>query len=215
MSRINRQETIEYYRRHLAEHGPGPKGMDWRDEETQFLRFEVICRYLDLSDHPSVLDVGCGSGEFYAYVQDRGDSIDYTGADLCPEMVTACQARFGEQSARLLDAADLPSLGDRFDYVIASGTFNAKLDADESSWREDVHSCLCGMFQACRIAIVVNFMTSFVDYRYDRLYYPTAQELTTLAVEHMSRQYVIDHSYPLYEQTLAVFRKPAAGASVD
>lgn len=206
MSGIDLDPTIAYYQSKLAEHGAGARGMDWKDEATQRLRFEVIARSIDFSGTPSILDVGCGAGAFFDFCRERGHGIRYLGVDVVPEMVAACRQKHGEESAMLGTTADLLARAERYDYVIASGTFNAKLDAPEHEWREYFHANIRAMFDLCRVAAIVNMMTCFVDYRYDRLYYATPDEIGTLAVQHMSRRFVIDHNYPLYEMTATIFR---------
>ena len=208
MSPISPDETIAYYRGKLAEHGPGAKGMDWKDDASQRLRFEVIARYIDFMITPSILDVGCGSGAFLAFCRERGHEVRYLGLDVCPEMVAACRARFGAGAAVEGQVGDLAHRAGEFDYVIASGTFNARLTASEADWRTHFHDSVAAMFRLCRVATVVNIMTCFVDYRYDRLYYATPEEMARLAVERLSRRFIIDHSYPLYEMTMAVYRRP-------
>jgi len=208
MTRVLPDETIAYYRGKLAEHGPTAQGMDWKDEASQRLRFEVLARYVDFSTAPSLLDVGCGAGAFLAFCQERGYAVRYLGVDVCPEMVAACRDRFGPEVAREAQVSDLAARGETFDYVVASGTFNAKLSADESDWREYFHESIVAMFGLCRVATIVNMMTCFVDWRYDRLYYATPEEVAQLAVTRLSRHFVIDHSYPLYEMTAAIFRSP-------
>lgn len=206
MEQINLAPTIAYYQSKLAEHGPGARGMDWKDESTQRLRFEVISRYIDYSRAPSILDVGCGAGEFLQFCRGQGRQIQYTGIDICPEMVAACRARFGEESAQVGTTSDLISQNRNFDYVIASGTFNAKLDVTEHEWRGYFHDNIVAMFELCSVAAIVNMMTCFVDYRYDRLYYAHPDEIGDLAIRRMTRRFVIDHNYPLYEMTAAFFR---------
>jgi len=204
----NLEPTVAYYRSKLTEHGTGARGMDWKDEASQQLRFEVICRHIDFSKAPSILDVGCGAGAFLDFCRQTGRKVQYLGLDVCPEMIAACRERHGEDSAKPGTAADLKSWNDRFDYVIASGTFNAKLEADESEWRDYFHDSIRSMFHACRVATIVNMMTCFVDYRYDRLYYATPDEIGELAIKHLTRRFVIDHNYPLYEMTAAFYRMP-------
>lgn len=202
----------DYYRDKLAAHGPTARGMDWKDEASQGLRFEVIARHIDWSRSPSLLDVGCGAGEFLAYCEEQGYALDYHGLDVCDEMVAAANARFGREVASTGDLRGRADLGE-FDYVIASGTFNVKQDASEEEWRAYLEDSLRAMFAACRVGIVFNAMTAFVDYRYDHLYYTTLAELGELAVSALSRRFVIDHSYPLWELTCAVLRDPERGES--
>jgi SAM-dependent methyltransferase len=206
VSTFRPDETIAYYRQKLAEHGPGARGMDWKDEASQRLRFDVIARYLDFARRPSILDVGCGSGAFLAYCREQGYDVDYLGLDICPEMAAACRERFGPDAAVEGQVDTLAEQGRQFDYVVASGTFNARLSAGPDEWRRHFHDSIATMFRLCRVGTVVNMMTSFVDLRYDRLYYATVDEMAELAVERLSRAFIIDHSYPLWEMTLAVYR---------
>jgi cyclopropane fatty-acyl-phospholipid synthase-like methyltransferase len=203
---VNLTPTIEYYRAKLAEHGPGAKGMDWKDESAQRLRFEGVARHIDFAKKPSVLDVGCGSGAFVDFCRERGFQLHYTGIDVCPEMVAACNERHGAGTARLATAGDLATWTEQFDYVMATGTFNTKFDASELQWREFFHANLRAMFRVCRLATVVNMISCFVDYRYDRLYYATPDEIARLAIEHMSRRFLLDHSYSPYDMTAVFYR---------
>src|SRR5262245_24919712 len=169
--------------------------MDWKDEAAQQLRFEAVSRYIDFSKSPSVLDVGCGSGAFLDYCRQLGRDLKYVGIDVCPEMVDACNAGHGAGTARLATAADLAAWDERFDYVFAAGTFNTKFDADAETWREFFHANLRSMFSACKVATIVNMISCFVDYRYDRLYYATPGEIANLAAAELTRRFVIDHGY--------------------
>ena len=206
MSEIDLTPIVEYFRKHLQEHGSGARGMDWKDRDSQYLRFQVISKYIDATSRTSVLDVGCGSGEFLAFALENNIAIDYVGIDICAEMVNACRQRFGEESAICAEATDICGMGHKYDYVIASGTFNAKIDIPEKTWEAHFYKNILAMFEMCRTAIVFNVMTSFVDYRYDRLYYPNCGDLTKFAVEQLSRRFIFDHSYPLYEMTMVVQR---------
>jgi SAM-dependent methyltransferase len=193
-----RADVARYYGAKLAEHGPGARGMDWKDEVGQRLRFERIARHVDGG---TLLDVGCGSGELRAFLDGR---VSYLGIDVVPEMVAACVARFGPDSARVATVDDFAPAS--FDWVVASGTFNVKQGAAVEAWRDHFHASVVRMFEACRRGIVFNCMSPHVDWRYDHLYYPTLDEVSALCVARLSRRFVVDHAYPLYEQTWAVFK---------
>jgi SAM-dependent methyltransferase len=198
-------EIISYYRSKLQEFGSSAKGMDWKNEETQYLRFDIISRYIDFSSKPSVLDVGCGNGEFLNYCNLKGLPVKYVGLDVIPEMVELTRKRFGNESAILGNILSL-SNALQFDYVIASGTFNAKLTASEDMWREYFFENIRSMFGQSVRATVFNCMSHHVDYRYDRLYYATEEEISNFAIKNLSRKYIIDHSYPLFEMTIAIIK---------
>ncbi len=70
--------------------------------------------------------------------------------------------------------------------MIASGTLNAKLNTPAKEWKSYFHKNIQKMFSVSRVAVIFNCMTEFVNYRYDRLYYPTMEELSQLAVKELS-----------------------------
>ncbi|MFN8165967.1 MAG: methyltransferase domain-containing protein [Bacteroidia bacterium] len=203
------QESISYYQEKIKKFGSSAEGMDWKNADTQYLRFDILSRYIDFSRKPSVLDVGCGNGEFLNYCRSRNLDLNYYGVDAVPEMAAMVNDRFGMGTAECCEFLSWQT-NRKFDFVIASGTFNAKLNTTEEVWQNYFHDNIRKMFSLALTGVVFNCMTSFVDYRYDRLYYPTVQELSELAVKELSRRFVIDHSYPLYEMTMAIYSLPNA-----
>ena len=200
-------DVAKYYAARYRAFGDSARGMDWKDEASQSLRFEVLARHVDWSREPSVLDVGCGNGELLAFCRARDLPVRYLGIDVCEDMVLACQRRFGSDAAALASPADLGRLGWSFDYVLASGTFNVKQDADEAVWARYFRQSMVQMFAACRTATVFNVMSSRVDYRYDHLYYLDPGEVPALADLCDTRRFTVDHSYPLFEMTVALLRR--------
>ncbi|NNC84349.1 MAG: class I SAM-dependent methyltransferase [Flavobacteriales bacterium] len=197
----NEERIIGYYQEKLSESGFTAKGVDWKDEESQELRFEVINRYIDLDVSPSVLDVGCGAGSYYAYCKSLGKEIAYTGLDIVPEMTEHVKATHPEVQVYL---GPIDDFTEAHDYVIASGTFNASIGTDMEAWASYVKSSILKMHQLARKAVIINLMSPYVDYTYERLYYPDLNELTRFLIDNCGRDWVIDHDYELYEFTLMI-----------
>lgn len=87
----------------------------------QLRRFEAL-RALGSFHERSVLELGCGNGEFYHYLRSCGVRPFYTGLDASAELVAEASARFHDEESCRFEvgrAADFqPSSS--FDYVIAS-----------------------------------------------------------------------------------------------
>jgi SAM-dependent methyltransferase len=203
------QQSADYYSESLRRCGDGARGMDWKDEASQHLRFAVLTRILDGLAGASVLDVGCGSGALRTFLRERGVDVQYLGIDVSAEMVAACRRRHGQNSARLATTAELLRDGERFDFVVASGTFNVKQGVDARRWGAYVRRSLAEMFGLARCAAAFNIMSSEVDYRRDHLYYLDPRQVPSLARRCGTRYFRLDHAYPLYELTVALFRQPA------
>ena len=85
-----KQAVVEYYEKQLHRYGPTARGMDWKDEASQQLRFAVLCGICDLNGK-SVHEIGAGAGHLYDFMQQRRIDADYSGSDLSLEMVDAAR----------------------------------------------------------------------------------------------------------------------------
>ena len=104
---------------------------NWGSTRGQTRRFEVL---LDLLGGPhalrkaSLADVGCGCGDFAAFLKDSGARPrEYVGYDIVSSMVAAGMERFAADGStnHRFEARDISlSPPDRkFDFVISSGVF--------------------------------------------------------------------------------------------
>ena len=70
---------------------------------------------------PTVLDIGCGSGEpMGRYLIEQGCGL--TGVDSAPELISICKSRLPQQTWRVADMRSL-SLGQVFDGILAWDSF--------------------------------------------------------------------------------------------
>ena len=92
----------------------------WGSKESQRARYQVLMDHLPLHD-ASVLEVGCGFGDFLDYAAERGvRPRRYLGVDLSARIVAGAQARHPQAEFAVLDVlrGDPPEPPD---FVIASG----------------------------------------------------------------------------------------------
>ena len=200
-----KRAVVAHYESRLREHGPTARGMDWRDERSQALRFAMLVDGLELAGR-SLHDVGCGSGELYAFLRERGLDVDYRGSDLSEAMILAARARHPGvtfEHADLLHDELAPS-----DVLVTSGLFHVKLAASEADWGAFVRDMVRRMFALCRHAIAFNLMSDQVDFRVPELAYTSPAETLAFCQRELSRQVRLRHDYPLHEYTVHVHREP-------
>ena len=95
------QAAASYYARKLREFGSSPpRGVDWRDEQSQRLRHGQFLRLLAEDVDASVADLGCGYGDFLGFLREHGHRGAYLGYDVAQEMLDAARARHGEGADR-------------------------------------------------------------------------------------------------------------------
>jgi SAM-dependent methyltransferase len=195
--------VVAHYEARLREHSPTARGMDWKDERSQALRFAMLVDGLELAGR-SLHDVGCGSGELFAFLRERGLDTDYRGSDLSTEMIEAARARHpGVRFERAdLLADELPPS----DVLVTSGLFHVKLAASDADWGAFVRDMVRRMYALCRHAIAFNLMSDHVDFRVPELHYTSPAETLAFCQRELSRHVRLRHDYPLHEYTVHVFR---------
>jgi SAM-dependent methyltransferase len=120
--RKENERNVRIYSERVSQHGYDVKALGWGSRESQARRFAVLSEVGKL-DGSSVLDVGCGLGDFYAWMRRRRLRVRYTGVDITPGMVDKARQRFPEMQFRVCDVLDGSQRVAAHDYVLSSGIF--------------------------------------------------------------------------------------------
>jgi hypothetical protein len=95
---------------------------------------------------------------------------------------------------------------ERFDYAVASGIFNVRLDAPVEQWRTHVVATIERLAQLSSKGFAFNMLSRYADAEMmrDYLYYADPGECFRLCKERWSRNVALLHDYDLYEFTIMV-----------
>jgi len=129
MKKEQRKRIVDRHRDSLKRYGYHPNALYWSSREIQELRFEVLAG-IGIKAGDSVLDVGCGFGDFKLWFEKQGGKLEYTGIDLSPDLLG--EARKVQPDGVFLEG-DLFDMGfedQGFDWVILSGALNEQLSDD-------------------------------------------------------------------------------------
>jgi SAM-dependent methyltransferase len=206
--------VADYYAEKLATHGSIPQGVDWNSHESQQLRLTQLLRVIDDRDEKdsgySILDYGCGYGALARRLLACSHRFRYVGFDVCTPMVE--EARVAVRDSRCT-FTDRDETLERFDYVVASGIFNVRLDTITERWRTHVIATIGHLARLSRKGFAFNMLTLYADAdkMHDYLYYADPGEYFRLCKERWSRNVALLHDYDLYEFTMLVRmdRKPS------
>lgn len=193
------------YNCRLAEHGLSASTVGWASRSDQNLRFEVLCRGLDLNGR-RVLDIGCGLGDFVPWAEAKyGPDFDYTGIDLSADLVTAARKRFPGHRRQFVAGtlSDEEEVG-MFDIALLSGTLTFKT-ADNMSVMRNI---LSSAWRCCTTAVCCNFMTAYADSRLEKNFHYSPEDIFAFA-RSLSRFVVLYHDYDLWEFTVQIWRHPS------
>lgn len=190
-----------YYTSKIKEHGASPKGVDWNSEESQNLRFEQLLNIIpDASAKFSLLDYGCGFGSMYKFMKEKYPALSYTGFDISEEMIVQAKKLFPETNWTE------SKLAAKYDYVVASGIFNVRLENKESDWEKYLLDTLIKMNEVSSKGFSFNVLTKYSDKEYmrDYLHYADPMKLFDYCKKNFSPYVAVLHDYPLYEFSILV-----------
>ncbi|MGB5834717.1 MAG: class I SAM-dependent methyltransferase [Thiohalocapsa sp.] len=124
-----RIDVHSFYAESLQQHGDTAEGLHFQSETTQLARFRVLCDcFPETLSGLTLVDVGCGFGDFLFYLQERGGAPSrYIGIDIHERMVETARERTG---AEILHRDVLKDPLPDADYYVCSGGMNTLTRAE-------------------------------------------------------------------------------------
>ncbi len=153
LSAEDRERIVKRHAVALARYGYRPQALFWQSEAVQMTRFRVMTDVM-VSELHSLLDVGCGFGDFYLWLQQQGIETAFTGVDVSPDMIFAARSRF--PAARWLEGElltlSLPETG--FDVVTLSGALNEPIEQADAY----AQAVIARMWSLARQQVIFNLL---------------------------------------------------------
>jgi SAM-dependent methyltransferase len=198
------KQVGDYYSEKIIKNGATPQGVDWNSIESQQLRFDILSKVILTDGHFSILDFGCGFGSMYDYYRTKKLELNYTGYDISEEMISEAKKRNGNDERTKW----LTSLNDneKYDYVVASGIFNVKLNNENDVWLKYIIETINKLNQFSISGFSFNVLTKYSDKEFvkDYLYYADPLFLFDYCKTNYSKNVALLHDYNLYEFTIIV-----------
>lgn len=195
-------KSIEIYNAVADKYGVSSRAVLWDDQQTQYLRFHEVVKNLDMNDgNKTLLDIGCGNGELYKFLNFSGFRGRYTGYDINEKLLAQARLRFADIEVQKKDIMT-EEIGQRFDYVVMSGLFNVNMGQSQS-W---VFDFLKKMYVLCNEITAFNMISTHVNYKDEKLFYMNPAEVLTSCLENLSKRVTLSHHNLPYNYTVIVFK---------
>ena len=135
-------------------HGGTFEATLWCSKQGQLLRFKTFATSINFAD-ASIVDVGCGIGDFASFLIDSNISFkSYLGVDAMEAMIKSAKERTLPKCS--FETGDVV-IDERFfkdsDWLIFSGTLNAMN-------QEDALILITHAFHSCRVGVAFNFLSN-------------------------------------------------------
>jgi SAM-dependent methyltransferase len=207
MNQQDQQRYVERYSQRFQQYGYHPLTLGWGNGGRQHIRFRALMEAAT-ELRGSVLDVGCGFADLYGYLQSIGWQGRYVGIDLVPVLLDEARQRYPGVEVSCQDLLGATNLGS-FDYVVASGIFNAKLHHESNA--EHIAAMLRRMFELAQVAVAADFLSTLVDFQAPDAFHSDTAEVLKVCLG-LSRRSVLRHDYLPFEFCVYVYRRNAIGA---
>lgn len=210
---VSNQNMIDMYRQHhrsvFLQHGETPHGVDWgKRPEDHIMRLDNMLAVVPppaAAKGFTMLDVGSGFGSLLGRAHELDLPIHYTGIELVEEMTVRARERHPEAKWLCGDVMT-HDFEQPFDYVVNNGVLTQKLDASIVEMDAFVKAMIRRMFALCRHGIAFNLMTTYVNFMAPNLFYKSPVEMLAWCMSELTPKVRLDHSYPLYEYTMYLYR---------
>lgn len=152
----------------------------------------------------SVLDVGCGVGDFYAYLRSEFPSATYDGVDISSAMIERAQALHPSARFAATDVLTCPPER-RWDFVVAFGVHNVRLPgAEDLLW-----DLLARQFELCDVAAHVSLLTDrYLGFGAAALPWDPSEVLRRALT--LTPYVALRHDYLPHDFSLTLYREPLA-----
>ena len=204
----DRRAVADRYAERYRTHGYHPLTLGWT-KGRELVRFaaaiEAIGQRFDC-----LLDVGCGFGDLFAFLYERGWRGRYLGIDVVPELLEEARRRHAGTPAEF-QLADITGdfAGPVFDVAVAIGVFN---HVTQQPHLEFVAEALDAMRRWSQIAVVADFLSTSAELRYPNCAYASAGDIAALA-QARSKRFSLNHRYIPFEFNLAIWRDDSFDAA--
>lgn len=196
MNPEDQKNWITRYDERLAKFGLSPETLGWGGgKERQHKRFRAAMEFslFDKRKIESVLDVGCGFGDFGVWLAEFRPDVRYTGIDINPALVDTGREHHGLD----LTVGDVSSISDHsYDLVVANGIFNFRMKNENHETY--IRNMLSRFMSIARIGIAVDFMSTYVEFRHPGAFH-CPETLVVDSIKVRSKRYVIRNDYLDYE----------------
>ncbi|HAT68580.1 MAG: hypothetical protein A2481_02555 [Candidatus Yonathbacteria bacterium RIFOXYC2_FULL_47_9] len=198
MHNDDQKRILNFYEDALRIYGNDARSVHWSNEETQSVRFDALCKVADLTNK-SVLDVGCGLGDLYKFFISKQITVDYAGIDIVPAFIERAQERFPNASFR---AADIFSVNEEYDYVLASGALNFTV----SNSKEYYFSMIKKMFDCSKKGLAFNMLNK-AEHSNDETYVSYDIDEVTAYCKTLTNDVIVVSDYLPWDFTVYMYKE--------
>lgn len=199
--KIEQNRYKKYFSKRFMEYGKSVKSL-WGSEDSQKLRFQILSSINDSMNDKTILDVGCGFGDYYEYLtSERGMHLKkYIGIDITDTFINEARKRYPNIDFVNVDVLSYePNV--EIDISIASGIFFIKSDY----WDDYVLNICRKLYSISKVGFAINFLSSHSKNQDAFSHYAQPSYVLNMLMSHITYKVILRHDYRVNDFTLYVY----------
>ena len=184
---------ILHHNRRLEKYGESPKSLDIHGQTVRY----YVSAEIGISKDSSVLDVGCGFGDLYGFLNHQKIKVNYYGVDINENFINIAKKRYHDATFEVRDI-EKQRFTKKFDWVIGLGL---------TSLTDDNHNknLIKEMFRICNKGVAIDFLTSYVNYKVKGFHYTSPEKMFRFA-KSLTRRVSLRHDYKPFNFCLYLYK---------
>ncbi|MGB9710065.1 MAG: class I SAM-dependent methyltransferase [Thermodesulfovibrio sp.] len=186
MDELAKEYVIDFFTKRLIHFKNSPESVGWT-RTGQLLRYETVLKLIE-PEGKTLLDFGCGKGDFYGFLKEKGVRCRYTGIDINPSLIEFARKNYPEAEFHAMDIENEP-LSEFFDLTVAIGVFNLAVQ----DVKELMQRCLKILFQHTTERVILTCLNEKTKLRDIGVTYFSVKELQRFASTFTGKFKVLDN----------------------
>jgi SAM-dependent methyltransferase len=201
MDPYSKDQLLSFYNFHLKKYGDRPEALRWTPPG-QLKRYQMLADIAPTRDlnNATVLDYGCGTGDFYKYLKRRDINVKYTGVDINENFINLAKDKYPECIFKVMNADDDQFEG-FYDYIFICGVFNLQVPGVDN----DLKNALATLFGRCNKGLALNALSSHTPIKDPELHVTSPEEMVKFSLENLSPFITLRHDRIQNDFTLYVY----------
>ena len=191
----------DFFNKLVEKYGYSPKSLAYSGEKSQKIKFNIVTE-VGIEDNCSVLDVGCGFGDYFNYLKQRGiKNVKYCGIDISNKIVDFAKEKNSLVNiiqGNVLDLSD----DEKYDYVISLG-FNCVKTG--TNW-ETLTQVLDKMWKLSKKGIAYNAVSTFSETSPRKIYFVSPAKVIDYIMTNLTYKVVFRHDYMPHDFTIFAYK---------
>lgn len=188
-----------YYNNLVTKYGHSSKACDYGQAASQQIKFNVLGGCTDYS-RKKVLDIGCGFADYYDFLSNKYEDVDYSGVDISEAMIKIAKKLHPDLNLEVRNVFEVP-FERKFDVVSANGIFYL---LGKEAW-----PIMCDfikkMYDMSEQVVVFNTLSTWADDKVDGEFYADP-ELTIKFCKSISPWVTLRHDYHSRDFSVFIYK---------